>query len=132
MGFDAIQMGSTISWLMELVRDGLIPPGELGLPPADALCFHFANGGEAFDVVEDSARNADYAEAIADMILFSPAGAPFRGGMRSAARWLDATCGTRTVDRAAYIPHGDNGCLAPNQYWVPGMLSPMPIMGKYF
>ena len=132
MGFDAIQMGSTISWLMELVRDGLIPPGELGLPPADALCFHFATGGEAFDVVEDSARNADYAEAVVDMILFSPAGAPFRGGMRSAARWLDATYGTRTVDRAAYIPHGENGGLAPNQYWVPGMFSPMPIMGKYF
>jgi glyceraldehyde-3-phosphate dehydrogenase (ferredoxin) len=22
--------------------------------------------------------------------------------------------------------------MTPNQYWVPGMLSPMPMMGKYF
>ena len=22
--------------------------------------------------------------------------------------------------------------MVPNQYWVPGMLSPMPMMGKYF
>ena len=130
MGFDAIQMGSTISWIMELINDGLIPPADFGLPTANALSFQFP-GGEG-DLVAESARNADFAIAIVDMILFSPAGEPFRSGIRSAARWLDARYGIRSVDHAAYLPHGEEGGMAPNQYWVPGMFSPMPMMGKYY
>ncbi len=131
MGFDSIQMGGTISWLMELIHRGLVPPDELGLPPADAMRFDWT-AGEGFDVVEDSARNADYAIAVVEMILFSPAGEPFRHGIRAAARWLDAQYRIRSADYAVYISHGENGCMVPNQYWVPGMLSPMPMMGKYF
>ena len=130
MGFDAIQMGSTVSWIMELIYDGLIPPGDFGLPPADALSFDWPDG--EVDVVADSAGNADYAIAIVDMILFSAEGEPFRAGMRAAARWLDARYAIRSVDYAVYLPHGRDGGMAPNQYWVPGMFSPMPMMGKYF
>ena len=36
------------------------------------------------------------------------------------------------MDKAVYTAHGKQGCMTPNQYWVPGMLSPMPMMGKYF
>lgn len=131
MGFDAIQMGSTVSWIMELVHQGLVPPEDFGLPPAHALSFGFTSG-DGFDAVEDSARNADYAIAIVEMILFTPAGEHFREGMRAAAAWLDARYAIRSVDRAAYLPHGESGCMAPNQYWVPGMFAPMPMMGKYF
>ena len=131
MGLDAIQAGSVISWIMELVHDGLIPPEDFGLPPADQMRFDWTDGSD-FDVIADSARNADYAIAVVDMMLFNPAGAPFRRGMRAAARWLDATYGICSNDYAVYISHGENGCMAPNQYWVPGMLSPMPMMGKYF
>jgi len=31
-----------------------------------------------------------------------------------------------------FVSHGEQGYMVPNQYWVPGMLSPMPMMGKYF
>ena len=31
-----------------------------------------------------------------------------------------------------YYANGESGYMAPNQYWVPGMFSPMPLMGKYF
>jgi len=130
MGFDAIQMGSMTSWIMELIYDGLIPPGDFGLPPADALRFDWPDG--EYDVVADSAGNADYAIAIVDMILFGEEGEPFRAGMRAAARWLDARYAIRSVDYAVYLPHGRDGGMAPNQYWVPGMFSPMPMMGKYF
>jgi len=131
MGFDAIQMGGVIGWLMELINDGLIPPGDFGLPPAETLRFDFVTG-EDFDVVEDSAGNADYAIAIVDMILFSPAGEPFRKGIRAAGRWLDARYNIGSVDYAVYLSHGEDGCMVPNQYWTPGMFSPMPVMGKYF
>jgi glyceraldehyde-3-phosphate dehydrogenase (ferredoxin) len=49
-----------------------------------------------------------------------------------AARQLDKQYGIRSIDRAVFVGHGDEGCMVPNQYWVPGMLSPMPMMGKYF
>ena len=57
--------------------------------------------------------------------------------MRAAAKALDARHGLtepgqRTIDYAVYTAHGEEGCMAPNQYWVPGMFSPMPMMGKYF
>lgn len=31
-----------------------------------------------------------------------------------------------------YNSFGRNGWIVPNQYWSPGVLSPMPIMGKYY
>jgi glyceraldehyde-3-phosphate dehydrogenase (ferredoxin) len=131
MGLDSIQTGGTLSWIMELVASGLIPPVDFGLPP-EGPRFQFASRPDQFDLVADSAFNAEYAIAILKMILFSPPGAPFREGMRSAAKWLDARYGIRSIDRAVYNAHGENGCMVPNQYWVPGMFSPMPMMGKYF
>jgi glyceraldehyde-3-phosphate dehydrogenase (ferredoxin) len=122
---------------MELVHRGLIPPQELGLPPASEMRFDFAASTEHFDLVADSARNAAYARAVVDMILFSESGAIFCQGMRAAAKALDARYrltepGQRTIDYAVFTAHGDEGCMVPNQYWVPGMFSPMPMMGKYF
>ncbi len=137
LGFDSIQTGGTVSWIIELIHRGLIPPEDLGLPPAGDLRFDFVDNADGFDLVTDSARNAAYARAVVDMILFSEEGAVFRKGMRAAAKALDLRYGLRepgqrTIDYAVFTAHGDEGCMAPNQYWVPGMFSPMPMMGKYF
>jgi glyceraldehyde-3-phosphate dehydrogenase (ferredoxin) len=137
MGSDAIQFGGTIAWLMELFHTGILPPQDFGLPPATELQFDFASQPADFDLIEDSRRNADYAQKIAAMILFEETGAIFRSGIRSAGDALDKQYhliepGQRAVDKAVFVAHGKQGCLTPNQYWVPGMLSPMPIMGKYF
>jgi glyceraldehyde-3-phosphate dehydrogenase (ferredoxin) len=154
MGSDAIQMGGTVAWIMELIWKDILNPADFGLPPRDEMSFDFApqsphpqplsqgerevpTGGEAesegsFDIVADSARNAAYAQQVVEMILFSEAGAPFRQGMRAAARHLAGTYGTPITHHAVFTSHGENGNMAPNQYWVPGMLAPMPMMGKYF
>jgi len=137
MGLDSIQTGGTVSWIMELVHSGLIPPADFGLPPADEMRFDFASDAQAFDLEMDSRRNADYAYQVVYMMLFDERGAPFRQGLRAAAKTLDARYGLgepggRTLDRAVFTAHGEGGCMVPNQYWVPGMLSPMPMMGKYF
>ncbi len=50
------------------------------------------------------------------MMLFSEAGAPFRLGMRAAAKWLDAKYGIKSIDRAVFTAHGEAGCMVPNQY----------------
>lgn len=137
MALDAIQIGGTVSWLMELISEGMINPVDFGLPPANQLHFRFASSPDEFDVVQDSRQNSDYAKNIISMILFEPQGEPFRKGIRVAAKYLDEKYhrdkpGERTIDRAVFTSHGRTGCMTPNQYWVPGMLAPMPMMGKYF
>ncbi len=137
MALDAIQIGGTVAWIMELIRDGLIHPEDWGLPPADEMRFAFAADPGDFDLEADSRRNSDYAYQIIYALLFDERCAVFRQGMRAAAGALDDHYGLsepakRTVDRAVYLGHGERGCMVPNQYWVPGMFSPMPMMGKYF
>ena len=140
MGLDSIQTGGTVAWIMELIATGLIPPADFGLPIEGPRFFDrtvqdnrvFVSRSEQFDIVNDSAYNADYAIAIIKMILFNKAGAPFRLGLRAAAKWLDAKYGIKSLDRAVFTAHGEVGCMVPNQYWAPGMFAPMPLMGKYF
>jgi len=132
MGFDSIQSGGTVAWIMELVRDGLIEPSAFGLPLVGALNFGWADDASQFDIVADSMKNAQYAMAVVHAILFEPKAEVFRKSIRVAAKELDKQLGIRSIDRAVFIGHGDEGCMVPNQYWVPGMLSPMPMMGKYF
>lgn len=132
MGFDAIQTGGTVAWIMDLVANGMIDPSEYGLPPKSALKMEFTANPEEFDLVKDSRLNAEYAHRVVEAILFEPKAAVFRTGIREAAETLDKKHKIKSTDRAVYIPHGESGHMVPNQYWVAGMLSPMPIMGKYY
>jgi glyceraldehyde-3-phosphate dehydrogenase (ferredoxin) len=137
MAFDSIQIGGTVSWIMELITEGLIPPADFGLPPSSEMKFVFASQPDQFDIVEDSKQNANYARKVIEMILTDDPGSVFQEGIRTAAKILDERYNltsptNRTIDRAVFTAHGRSGCMTPNQYWVPGMLSPMPMMGKYF
>ena len=132
MGLDSIQTGGTLAWIMELVAERLIDPLSFGFPPAERLKFHFSADPAQFDVAADSLLNAQYAMDLTNAILFDPRAEIFRAGIRAAALALDKLLGIRSVDRAVFLGHGEQGCMVPNQYWVPGMLSPMPMMGKYF
>lgn len=137
LGLDAIQIGSTVSWIMECVAEGLIRPEDFNLSSASELSFHFANDPIKFQIVEDSLKNARYAREIINMLMDKDKGKVFQSGIRAAAYALDERYGytqpgKRTIDRAVFTSHGRLGCMTINQYWVPGMLSPMPMMGKYF
>jgi glyceraldehyde-3-phosphate dehydrogenase (ferredoxin) len=132
MGFDAIQLGGTLAWIMEILQEGLIPAHDFGFPPVSEMAFDFASDPEHFDLIKDSMKNANYASALMDAILFDLRCDVFRQGIRSAARDLDKKYKVNTTDRAVFIRHGESGHMVPNQYWTPGMLSPMPVMGKYF
>ncbi len=130
MGFDAIQIGGTLAWIMECVADNLLDPDKFGFPPADELVFsHFTDDINEFDIVGDSMKNARYAMKVIDAILNDERAAIFRNGIRAAAEGLNSRA---CFDRAVYLAHGEKGCMVPNQYWVPGMGSPMPLMGKYY
>jgi glyceraldehyde-3-phosphate dehydrogenase (ferredoxin) len=134
MGFDAIQIGGTLAWIMECVADGLIDPEAFGFAPKDALRFdQFTAERADFDVVADSMTNARYAVALIKALLHEPKAEVFRLGIRQAAAELNRLYpDTRPGERAVFLSHGRGGCMVPNQYYVPGMASPMPIMGKYY
>jgi len=132
MGFDSIQLGGTIAWIMEIIDAGIIAPEDFGMPPASEFRFGFTADPMVHDMVADSLRNAHYAIAIIDAILQDPRAEVFRRGIRAAASDLDARSDLRPSDRAVFLRHGEQGHMVPNQYWVPGMFSPMPIMGKYY
>ena len=134
MGLDAIQVGGTIAWIMECVVDDLIPAEAFGFPPKTEMKFQqFTADTREFDLVDDSMRNAKYAIAVMNAILFDERAAVFRKGIRPAAYALNEQYpDTSPLDRAVFLSHGENGHMVPNQYWVPGMGSPMPLMGKYY
>ncbi len=132
MGLDAIQTGGYLAWIMECVATDLFPPEEYGFPSKSELCFKFVSSPNDFDVVNDSMKNAKYGIAVINAILFDKRAKVFRQGIRGAAYEMEKRYDTEPLHRAVYLAHGEYGYMVPNQYWVPGMGSPMPIMGKYY
>jgi glyceraldehyde-3-phosphate dehydrogenase (ferredoxin) len=128
LGFDAISVGGVLSWLFELVDDGLVAPRDWGLTEKPV----FAPAG--FRAVEDSKHNADLACHVLRGMVEQRGDLDFADGARTAARRIGARVGrTREVlDRLVVTCASERGWMVPNQYWVPGMFSPMPVMGKYY
>lgn len=126
MGFDGIQIGSVVSWIMDIIDKRMIRKEEFGITAVPKW------DPDNFDLVQDSMHNANLGIDIINMILFNEKGAVFRNGIRKAAKELDERFKTETINQAVFLSHGKDGCMVPNQYWVPGMFGPMVIMGKYF
>ncbi len=126
MALDAIQAGGTAAWVMECLRDGLFPAEDFGFPPVAEMRFDFAS-----DTGNSGSNPPAEVEKRPQPLTTGPAGpSQFQaGGLQPLNR---PEIGRRTVDRAVYTAHRATGCMAPNQYWVPGMFAPMPLMGKYF
>ena len=80
----------------------------------------------------DSAHNAELGVELLDAIVAqrgSRPGAGRRGGGRGA--WPGRRA-RQVLDPFVYIAFARKGWMVPNQYWTPGALAPMPIMGKYY
>jgi glyceraldehyde-3-phosphate dehydrogenase (ferredoxin) len=127
-GFDAIQAGGVVAWLMELVAGGVVEPSSWKLPHAPKFDL------EGFRVVEDSRRNADVAIAILRGIVAREGDLDLLDGARAAARRLGERTGRThdVLDPLVVNCASERGWMVPNQYWVPGMFSPMSVMGKYY
>jgi glyceraldehyde-3-phosphate dehydrogenase (ferredoxin) len=125
-GFDAISVGGVLAWLMEGLSAGWLSPGELGVKGAPVFT------PEGFQVESDSMHNADLGVALLDGIIARRAGLDLARGARRLARQLARERGAAVRDAFVYNAFGRGGWMVPNQYWVPGALAPMPIMGKYY
>ena len=124
LGFDAISVGGVLSWLMECVSEGLMTPEEVGVPGAPKF------EPRDFDVVADSARNAEIGVALLDAIVSRTI--DLAHGPRRRARRLARAKGRKVLDCFVHTAFARKGWMVPNQYWTPGALAPMPIMGKYY
>jgi glyceraldehyde-3-phosphate dehydrogenase (ferredoxin) len=125
-GFDAISIGGIVSWLMECLSEGLLKPEELGVA-GDPVFSH-----QGFNVVSDSMHNADVGVALLDSIIEKRGILDLGEGARKLARRLSREKGKAVLDKFVYAAFARKGWMVPNQYWTPGVLSPMAIMGKYY
>ncbi|HRY45898.1 MAG TPA: aldehyde ferredoxin oxidoreductase N-terminal domain-containing protein, partial [Thermoanaerobaculia bacterium] len=123
-GFDAISVGGVLAWLMECLLAGELTPEELGvtrLPRWEAA---------TFDAVADSMHNAELGVELISSILSGRV--DLTEGPRKWGRRVAREKGKRVLDRFVYLASGRRGWMVPNQYWTPGALAPMPMMGKYY
>jgi glyceraldehyde-3-phosphate dehydrogenase (ferredoxin) len=135
-GFDAISLGGVLAWLMDCLDSGELTCEDLGVTkkprwPATPVAAAGA-GAAAFDVVADSAHNAELGVELIDAILGKRGRLDLSEGPRKWARRIRREGGARILDRFVYNANGRRGWMVPNQYWTPGVLAPMAIMGKYY
>jgi len=126
LGFDGISVGGVISWLMECLVEGLLTPEELGVSGVPVFDL------KEFDVVKTSAANAKIGVELLDAIVEKRGLLDLSEGARKFGRRLSREKGKQILDRFVYTAFARKGWMVPNQYWTPGVLSPMAIMGKYY
>ena len=126
-GFDGISGGAVVAWLMECLHEGYLTQEDLGVTKKPVFSL------ENFDVVESSMNNADLGIELLDSLVQKRGILDMTRGARFLARRLSLQKKSRKIkDCFICIKNTRNGWMAPNQYWVAGVLSPMPIMGKYY
>jgi glyceraldehyde-3-phosphate dehydrogenase (ferredoxin) len=125
-GFDAISIGGVLSWLMELLAEGLVTTHELAVSARPLF------KSDGFDVVPDSLHNADIGIELLDAIIEKRGILNLTEGARKFGRRLARDKGKPVLNPFVYTAFGRRGWMVPNQYWTPGVLAPMPIMGKYY
>jgi glyceraldehyde-3-phosphate dehydrogenase (ferredoxin) len=124
MGFDAISIGGVLSWLMECLHERVLSPADVGIDAVPVFA------PDAFRVVEDSTHNAEVGLALLDAIVSRRF--DLEQGPRRRARRLARVKGRKVLDLFVHTAFARKGWMVPNQYWTPGALAPMPIMGKYY
>jgi len=126
LGFDAISVGGVLAWMMDMLSDGLVSREDLGVTAVPRWTV------EGFDPVADSAHNADLGIELLDSIIQKRGNVDLSEGARKWGRRLSRQKGARLLDRFVYVAFGRQGWMVPNQYWTPGSIAPMAIMGKYY
>ncbi len=126
LGFDAISVGGVLSWIMECLDNGSLSPAELGVSRRPVF------SPVDFAVTTDSMHNAELGVELLDRIIAHDKLLDLREGARKLARELARTRGKAIMDSFVFNANARKGWMVPNQYWTPGVLAPMPIMGKYY
>lgn len=126
LGFDAISIGGVLAWLMECLDTQVLRPKDCG---ATQMPVFSLNG---FQLESDSMHNADLCIELLDSMLDRRGPLNLADGARKLAHRLSRQKGRSVLDPFVYNAFARKGWMVPNQYWTPGALSPMAIMGKYY
>jgi glyceraldehyde-3-phosphate dehydrogenase (ferredoxin) len=126
MGLDAINCGGVLAWLMELISDGTLTKEDLFVTRKPFFDLN------SFKIVEDSLNNAELGIELIDSIIGKKGILDFSEGVRKWARRFHKNTGRKIIDKFIFASNGRRGWMVPNQYWTPGVLAPMPIIGKYY
>ena len=125
-GFDAISVGGVLAWLMECLTTGDLTPEEAGGSKVPIF------SPRDFDVEASSMHNAEVGVALLDALIQKRGVLDLGEGARELARRLARQKGRKVLNRFIYSAFARRGWMVPNQYWTPGVLAPMAIMGKYY
>jgi glyceraldehyde-3-phosphate dehydrogenase (ferredoxin) len=126
LGFDAISVGGVLAWLMECLAEGHLGADDLGVTERPV----FSHDG--FSIEPDSMHNARLGVRLLDAIIERRGVLDLDEGARKLARQLARRHGKAVMDSFVFSAFARKGWMVPNQYWTPGVLSPMAIMGKYY
>ncbi len=126
LGFDAISIGGVLSWLMECLHENLLDPEEIGVKSKPVF------STENFDLERDSMHNARLAIDLLEEIAADKGKINLKEGARKLARTMARYRNRKIMDIFVHNGFARHGWMVPNQYWTPGVLSPMSIMGKYY
>lgn len=126
LGYDAISCGGMLAWMMECLDKGYLEPSELGVD-AKPRWNH-----ESFDTVNDSMHNAQLGIALLENTIGTQRLINLDEGARKYARRLSRQRGQQIMNCFVFNSFARRGWMVPNQYWVPGVMSPMPAMGRYY
>ena len=77
-------------------------------------------------------HNARLGVRLLDAIIEREGILDLEQGARKLARQIARRRGKDILDAFVYTAFARKGWMVPNQYWTPGVLSPMAIMGKYY
>jgi glyceraldehyde-3-phosphate dehydrogenase (ferredoxin) len=126
LGFDAISVGGVLAWLIECVDENLLSMEDVGIKTKPV--FNHKN----FNLIDDSNTNAQVGVELLDSIVNKKGLMNFAEGARKLARHLSRNKNKDIINKFVFNSFARKGWMVPNQYWTPGVLSPMPIAGKYF
>jgi len=125
-GFDAIAIGGVLSWLMDCLDQNLITPSDLDIKGKPLFSL------DGFSVETGSMHNAEIGIKLLDMIINQKENLDLSQGARELAKKLSREKNEKIIHHFVYNAFARRGWMVPNQYWTPGVLSPMAIMGKYY
>jgi glyceraldehyde-3-phosphate dehydrogenase (ferredoxin) len=126
LGFDAISSGGMLAWMFECLDRDLVSPEELGVSEKP----HWNK--DNFETIADSMHNAQLGCQILQNCIGKDRKIDISEGARKFARRLARRKGSAVMDSFVFNSFGRKGWMVPNQYWVPGVMSPMPAIGRYY
>ena len=136
LGLDAIEAGHIVAWVFDLVERGMLRPEEVGLSGRPVFDPVSLDPGEASRV--NAGLAAELLEALVEQRGWLPTLIASRG-LRAAAHALNMRFAGRVYlhhtgyqDAAVYAAYGEEGYMTPNYYWSPGVVAPMPVLGRYW